>query len=72
MPKFLEPSLQGVKTDAQIRVAAADMLASEAGYKRTVCIVKANGLRYKVKCSAKMLSYTSIVTGCKIVDKRVA
>lgn len=68
---FISTELEGVKTETQIKVAAADMLKSAEGYHRTVCIVKANGLSYKVKCMHKGLTYTDTVHKCKIVERKV-
>lgn len=67
---FLKVSLQGIKTTPQIKVAAADALKSADGWHRTVVLVKANGLEYKVKCKHKGLTYTECVYQCVIVSKR--
>ena len=68
---FLRTTLEGYKTEVQIRVAAADMLKGTEGYHRTVCMVEANGLEYKVKCMHKGLTYTEAVHRCEVVSKRV-
>lgn len=69
---FLKVELQGKQSEAQIRVAAADKLKTPSGYHRTVCMVLANGLEYKVKCKHKGLTYTETVYRCEIVGKKVA
>lgn len=69
---FLKVELEGVKTLPQIQMAAADALKSAGGWHRTVVLVKANGLVYKVKCKHKGLTYTECVHRCEIVDKKAA
>lgn len=69
--KFLRIKLDGVQSPAQIQVAAADMLKSRDGWHRTVCMVEANGIEYKVKCMHKGLTYAETVHRCKIVEKKV-
>lgn len=67
---FLKVKLDGIQTETQIKVAAADALKSKDGWHRTVCMVEANGLQYKVKCMHKGLTYTEAVHRCKVVEKK--
>ncbi|MGJ8839604.1 hypothetical protein AB9H28_25010, partial [Salmonella enterica subsp. enterica serovar Kentucky] len=68
---FLTIELEGIKTEAQIKVAAVDALKSPKGWHRTVVLVHANGLQYKIKCNHKGVTYADCVTHCKVVSKKV-
>lgn len=67
----LHTTLEGKACEAQIKVAACNKLKSSEGWHRTVCIVEANGLAYRVKCMHKGLTYTEAVYRCEIVSKAV-
>lgn len=68
---FLRIKLDGIQTMPQIKVAVADKLKSSEGWHRTVVLVEANGLEYKVKCNHKGLTYTECVHKCEIVGRKI-
>lgn len=67
---FLRIQLDGMKTIPQIKMAAIDKLKTSEGWHRTVVIVEANGLEYKVKCMHKGVAYTECISKCEIVSKK--